>query len=130
MEEYSLRKAQTLCRHIGASLQEVWELSEQIGEALDRNDQVTVQMLLNMRAEPIEKARMDDQELRKFLATMENERDQQELLGLLNQDSSGGIPEQSLAKQASHNTNLLRRILALDERLNQRIGGGKSAYNK
>jgi hypothetical protein len=128
MEEYLLRRTQVLCRHIGASLQEVWELSQQIGEALDRNDQVTVRMLLNMRAEPIEKAKMDDQELRRFLASIENDKDRQELQSMLNQNSSAGIPEQSLAKQASHNANLLQRIMQLDQRLNQRVAGARVAY--
>jgi hypothetical protein len=130
MEEYLLRRSQTLCRHIGASLQEVWELSEQIGEALDRNDQVTVRMLLNMRAEPVEKAKMDDQELRRFLASVENERDRRELQSMLNQNSSSGIPKQGLARQASHNAYLLHRIMELDQRLNQRVAGAKSVYQK
>jgi hypothetical protein len=105
-------------------------MSQQIAEALDRNDQITVQLLLHMRAESIETAKNDDQTLRKFLSSIEDKEDRQELRSLLNQGAAAdaGPAEQSLAKQASNNVSQIQKILEIDKRLNQRVTRGKSVY--
>jgi hypothetical protein len=115
---------------MGNALQEVWDLSQQVGEALDRNDRITVELLLHMRAESIETAKNDDQALRKFLSSMEDKNDRQELRGLLNKGAGkdAGPAEQSLAKQASNNVRQIQKILEIDKRLNQRMARGKSVY--
>jgi hypothetical protein len=114
---------------MGNALQEVWDLSQQITEALDRNDQITVQLLLHMRAESIETAKNDDQALRKLLASIEEEKDRQELQKLLNHgEAVAGSPEQALAKQAANNVRQIQKILEIDERLNRRMTRGKSVY--
>jgi hypothetical protein len=115
---------------MGNALQEVWELSRQIGEALDRNDQITVELLLHMRAESIETAKQDDQALRKFLSSIEDKQDRQELRGLLNCGVSpgAGAAEQSLARLASNNVSQIQKILEIDKRLNQRVARDKTVY--
>jgi hypothetical protein len=115
---------------MGNALQEVWDLSQQIAEALDRNDQITVQLLLHMRAQSIETAKSDDQALRKFLSSIEDKGDRQELRSLLNRgaDANAGAAEQSLAKLASNNVSQIQKILEIDKRLNQRVTREKSVY--
>jgi uncharacterized membrane protein YvbJ len=114
---------------MGNALQEVWDLSQQITEALDRNDQITVQLLLHMRAESIETAKKDDQTLRKFLSTIEDEKDRKKLRSLLNQGAEAAGPsEQVLARQAASNVSRIQKILEIDKRLNQRVARAKSVY--
>jgi hypothetical protein len=80
-----------------------------------------------MRAESIETAKNDDQALRKLLSSVEDEKDRQELQNLLNHSAAAAGPlEQALAKQASNNVSQIKKILEIDERLNQRMARGKS----
>jgi hypothetical protein len=113
---------------MGNALQEVWNMSQQIAEALDRNDQITVQLLLHMRAESIETAKNNDRALRKLLQSVEDETDRQKLVDLLNHGVADGPLEQSLAKQAANNASQIKKILEIDKRLSQRVAREKSIY--
>ena len=53
MEQSVILKAHVQVKRIYSLLTEVMDLSKQLAEALDRNDQVTVRMLIAMRGEPV-----------------------------------------------------------------------------
>ena len=55
MEQDRLAKALVQSKRMGNLLNEVLDLSQQRAEALDRDDQVSVEMLIAMRQEPIGK---------------------------------------------------------------------------
>ena len=64
MEQEHWMKALVQSKRMGNLLNEVLDLSRQIAQALDRNDQVAVEMLIAMRQEPITKLEEAKQALR------------------------------------------------------------------
>ena len=57
MEASTLLDAHVQAKRIYNLLNEVMDVSRQMAEAMDRNDQVAIQMLVSMREEPIHKLR-------------------------------------------------------------------------
>ena len=60
-------------RHLYVKLTEFENISIQLGEAVDRRDEVSVQMLLNMREEPASQLQEIDQYLRARLFELPEE---------------------------------------------------------
>ena len=94
-------------------LSEVMDLSQQMGEALDRNDSVSMRMLVAMRQEPL-------------LQLEERER----VSALREGAAPKGEEETIYHNQVGSVRRLLERVIALDERLNRRLAGGKSFYSR
>jgi hypothetical protein len=128
MRQRLIIEAQVLCKRIGSAFRETLDLSNQIMDALDRNDQITVQLLLQMRAEAIASAKAADQALRKYMTSITDEDERQALAELLNHGVADGEEEQKLARLAAHNASQLRQLLQLDQRLSRRLAHGKSIY--
>ena len=129
MERDTLLKAQMHTKRMYLLLTEVRDLSRQLAEALDRNDQVTVRMLISLRSEPVNKltetkAMLED--LKKGLPLSDAVR----LLELLNGASPATEDESILATQVSSNQRLLEQVLALDKGLNLKIARDKSIYQQ
>lgn len=129
MEELTLKKAHVMAKRLYVLLVEVQDLSQQLAQALDRNDEVTARMLISMRSEPIGKARQTKEALRALKEDLPPP-DAARLAALLN----GAVPEteaeQALAKQLKSNDTLLQQVLTLDENLNRKIAREKSIYQK
>ena len=120
MEQKYLLDAHVQARKMYNLLGEVYDLSKQLAEALDRNDEVTVQMLLSMRHEPIgELARVYEvlQEQAESVAQAGDER----LRELLNGAQARTQEENGLAAQVAMNGRLLEQVQALEENLNRKI---------
>ena len=127
IDKTDLLKAEVQTKRIYTLLNEVMDLSRQLAEALDRNDAVTIRMLISMRREPLEKvlrARQILEEQREALSGEAGDR----LAELLNGEPARTEEEQALAKQVSVNRRLLEQALALDQRLNQKLTHDKSIY--
>ncbi|NBI66755.1 hypothetical protein D1646_07980 [Pseudoflavonifractor sp. 60] len=110
-------------------LSEVMELSRQMGEALDRNDDVSVRMLLALRQDPI----LQLEELKQAIARKRDglEPEEQDRLSALAAGASPkGESEESYTKQAGSARRLLERVVELDRRLSIRLGGKNSFYSK
>lgn len=128
MEQRILMEALVLAKRLGNLLDEVLDLSRQMAEAVDRGDDVVIQMLLGMRAEPIHKMKKTDDALRsrrKELPAEEGDR----LAGLLN----GTVPpeeqeEELLFRQAESNRRLHQQVMELERVLNRKIARDKSLY--
>lgn len=108
-------------------LSEVWDLSQQLGEAMDRNDSVSVRMLIGMRQEPLQKLQELQQAvgLRKESLSPEG----RERVTALDQGAAPqGEEETTYFNQMGSARRLLERIIQLDERLNRRMGGKDSFY--
>lgn len=108
-------------------LSEVMDVSRQLGEAMDRNDDVSVRMLIAMRQEPL----LQLQELQRA-ADLKRENlspEERERISALGQGAAPrGEEETTYQNQAGSARRLLERIVELDERLNRRMGGKNSFY--
>ena len=70
MEHDALMKALVLSKRFGNLLNEVLDLSRQIAEAVDRSDPVSVQMLVAMRQDPINKLQAAEQALKELAPSL------------------------------------------------------------
>lgn len=60
MDEKTVMDALVQMKRTGNLLNELWDLTQQLGQAIDRNDQVSAQMLIAMREEPLGKLQAAD----------------------------------------------------------------------
>ena len=67
MNEQTITEAHGACRRIYTALTELLELTNELSEAIQRQDQVSVQLFLSMRQEPLEQLRVYDARLRRVL---------------------------------------------------------------
>ena len=114
-------------KRMGNLLNEVQDLSQQLAEAIDRDDKVSVEMLVNMRREPIGKLVDAEDVLADQVSSLPPE-DGARLLALL-----GGAPpqceeEKALAELVGSNRRRLEQALSLDKRLNQKLARENSVY--
>lgn len=128
MTEKTVMDALVQMKRMGNLFNEVEDLTQQMAQAIDRNDQVSVQMLLAMREEPLEKLQAADRAVREQLEAVPEEA--KELAALLN----GGPPsqpgertQQMLCEQVAANRRRLKQIMELDDLLGQRLGRDGSA---
>lgn len=103
------------------------DLSRQLAEALDRNDQVTVQMVISMREEPIKRLRAAQSALEEQRNSLDPEAGER-LGALLNGAPAEEPGEEALASQVAINRRLLTQVLELDRVLNKKVTREKSIY--
>ena len=131
MEEKTVMDALVQMKRTGNLLNELWDLTRQLGESIDRNDQVSIQMLIAMREDPLGKLQDADQALRDQIETMTDQTSAAQLASMLN----GGLPaqedskaQQQLCSQVGANQRRLKQVMDLDRVLNQRMARDKSVY--
>ena len=110
-------------------LSETMDLSRQMGEALDRNDQVSMRILVAMRQDPI----LSLEEIKKAISfKLESlpPEDQERVSALNHGASPRGEEETVYFNQAGSARRLLERVVELDRRLNRRLAGDNSFYSK
>ena len=106
-------------------LSEVMDLSQQLGEALDRSDDVSVRLLVSMRQDPILR-------LEEIKAAIGAKRDSMppEEWERVNDLNGGAQPrdedETVYLNQVGSVRRILERVLELDQRLNRRMVGDDS----
>lgn len=108
-------------------LTEVLDLSQQIGTALDRNDSVSLKILLSLRQEPI----LALDELRQSIDLRRNalpSTDQARVTSILSGATPSSQEETLFFKHASMARRELDRVLELDRRINLRMAGKNSFY--
>lgn len=108
-------------------LSEVMDLSRQLGEALDRNDDVSVRLLVSMRQEPIlklEEVKRSIDSKRESMPPEEWER----VAGLNSGSPPRNADETAYCTQLDNVRRILERVLELDQRLNRRMAGENSFY--
>ena len=129
MKQEKLEEILVLTRRIGNLFHEVMDISAQLAEAIDRRDEVSMQMIIAMRAEPIGKLTIADRAIREQMDLLGGE-DAERIRAILNGDESraGEGMERLLAEQASMNIRAHRKLMELDEILNKKIGRDKSVY--
>ena len=111
-------------------LNEVLDLTEQIGQAADRNDQVAMRMLVAMRQDPIlSLAEVDDTAKTRLEGLDREERERLEELRS-GADQARNDAERTFLEQSGRTRRLLERVVELDRRLSIRLGGKNSFYSK
>ena len=108
-------------------LNEVMDLSRQLGEAMDRNDDVSVRLLLALRQEPILKLEGVQRAVKLKKEALFPE-DLERVSALNGSAVPKNEEETTYHSQAGSVRRLLERVLELDERLNRRMGGKDSFY--
>lgn len=131
MTEKAVMDALVQMKRTGNLLNELWDLTQQLGQSIDRNDQVSTQMLIAMREEPLGKLQETDRAIREQLDALPEREDAVALAAMLNggppaDPGQGGM--RMLCEQVASNNRRLKQIMELDRRLNQRLGREKSAY--
>ena len=109
-------------------LNEALDLTQQIGNALDHNDQISLKMLLAMRQEPI----MYLEELKQTIQARRQDlppEDQERVQALLSGASPRTQEETSFVQQASIVGRLLQRVVELDRTVSLRLAGSNSVYH-
>ena len=121
---------EVLCKHRHDQilhLMEVSDLTKQLQEAVDRNDEVSVNMLLSMREGPVQKLYEMEQRLQEYCLQLPEASAirSRELL-------EGGEPEkqeeETLHEKNASYRRLLASVLENDKQLSLRLGGPKSFY--
>ena len=112
-------------KRLGNALDEVWSCSQQLADAVDRNDQVSVRLVLSMREEPLTKVRQADMALRSQRDSFPDKADREQFSRLLNGEEEGAGEEALLAKQMAQNRRSYQRVIDLERRLNQKVAREK-----
>ena len=119
-------------RKMYTSLNEVIELTDELSQAVSRQDQVSVRMFLSMRLEEIQRLTSYQAMLNRQCAQLSPE--DAKLLTQLNSGLfSGQAPTpaaQALLKQAQRNRTVLERVRQADQAVSSRVGGSHSFYSK
>lgn len=127
MEQNDLFTAQVHGKKIYNLLLEVSDLSTQLAEAADRQDQVTIQLLLSMRQDAINRLDEADQMLRALRDRLPAQ-DAAQLSRLLNGQPAASPLEEPLAAQVADNRRQLNRVIELDQQISRKIAGEDSIY--
>ena len=110
-------------------LNEVLDLSKQMGEALDRGDEVSMQMLLALRGDPILHLQEVDQTARSRRESL-TPQDRQRLKELLDGAQPREQGEALFTEQSGKARRLLERVIGLDKQLGLRMSGKDSFYSR
>lgn len=110
-----------------ALLSELFDLTKQLAEAVDRNDEVTIQMLLSMREGPLAQMRQVEENLTRQRASL-SEEDGRRLAELLSGAQAQRQEENGLSGQVGTNRRLLGQLVELDKRVNKKVTREKSVY--
>lgn len=110
---------------------EVLRITEEISETLSRNDRVSVQMLLGMRATELEGIDKTIIALEQFKEQLHPEA-QQEIDRLLKgQEVPNQSPEMDkIIDTANRCQRILQNIIAIDKRMSKRVAGTDSFYKE
>lgn len=127
MEASTLLDAHVQAKRIYNLLNEVMDVSRQMAEAMDRDDQVAIQMLVSMREEPVHRLRQARRALKEQRDALEPE-EALRLTQLLNGEEAETEAEAPLAAQIGANRRLLEQVLELDRVLNRKLTREKSIY--
>ena len=124
MEQQQLMDALVQAKRLGNLLHETMDLTRQLADAIDRNDDVSVRMLMAMRQEPIDRAALADRTLRDLRDAVQEE--QAHISDLLNGQGGADPMEQALAGRMAANRRTLEEIRTINTVLARKLSRGKA----
>lgn len=110
-------------------LVEVQDLTRQLAETLDRNDQVSARMLIAMRQDPIRRLSEVHTGEKHRMAALDEE-GYARVEALRRGEPPQGDGEKTFMEQAGKTRRLLEQVVELDRRISGRIAGPQSFYHK
>lgn len=117
-------------RNIYRKLNEVAGITRELAEAVDREDQVSVRMLLSNRQTPL----LELQGLNAAVDLKRCDLSGEDRTAFIRLVTQGGAPEtpaeEKVASQVALNRRILKRLSELDQRVNEKLCRGKSIYRK
>jgi len=122
-ELYQWKKQQMM------KLMEIADLTDQLSQAVERRDEVSVDMLLNMREDPIRQVQELEKRIQEHLRTLPPE-EAARLSELLKGEPAQGPEEEKLSAQVLQDRRLLERIQKADNQTSVRLGGKRSFYQR
>ncbi len=126
MELHELEELLELEKKLYQKLSTVLDQTRQLSDAVDRHDQASVRMVLDMR----QKSVLELQELQAYLSLKRCDLsggDVQRFDRIL-AGTASGPGEAPAAEQAASNLRLTHRLLELDRAVNRRLCGSRSCY--
>ena len=112
------------------SLNEIQKTTQEMQDALSRNDRVSMEMLISMRQEEIERAADCDRDIRYLLSILEPDKREQ-VRGWLNEGTAkeaDGFEAVKISEIASSVKKVLERTIQVDKQMSQRVAGKDSYY--
>ena len=108
---------------------EVLDLTQQLGQSLDRNDPVSSKMLVSLRQDPIQSL---DELNRSILQRKEefSPEEQSRISELISGAAPADGPETAFCNQVNLARRQLERVLELDRRISLRLAGEQSYYKQ
>ena len=107
------------------ALMEAYDLTVQMGEALDRNDRTSFSMLLSMRQEPVLRLQELDRNIRRIVET-DAPGIEARWQALIDGDMPLDADEQMVVNQMQQNKRVIDRLVPVDGRINQVLSERKS----
>lgn len=107
------------------ALTEAYDLTVQMGEALDRNDRTSFSMLLSMRQEPVLRLQELDENIRR-IAEGDAPDIEARWKALIAGDAPQDADEQMVVNQMQQNKRMIDRLVPIDSRINRVLTERKS----
>lgn len=123
----ALLNAHVQLKRAYTALNEALDLTRQLAEAVDRDDQLTVQMLVSMRQEPTDKLFRANQALDQQRRDL-SEADAGRLSALLKGAAAETEEEEPLVSQVGLNQRTLKQLVDLDRVVTRKLTREKSIY--
>ena len=128
MLEQAMEAALSIEKKFYTALLEFSEFTKELSDALDRQDQVSFQLNLNMRQDSVNRLLEYQEALKKECNSLPEDESACLRAILSGEEPDGGEKAQILAAQVKKNRSLLERALQADRAVNQRLGGRDSFY--
>lgn len=112
------------------SMNEIFKTTQEMQDALARDDRVSLEMLINMRQEEIDHAVDCDRDIQYLLSVLASERREQ-VRDWLNHGTAkeqDGFEAVKISEIAGSIRKVLERTIQVDSRMSQRVAGKDSFY--
>lgn len=127
METPALLDAHVQLKRIYTALNEALDVTRQLAEAADRDDEVAARMLVSMRQEPTDRLAAAHQALDQQQQALSGA-DAARLAALLKGAEAETEAEAPLVNQVSANKRVLKQLVDLDRIVNRKLARGASIY--
>ena len=128
--ELDLTKVMILVQRRYGAVREIYRLTKELGGAFERNDEVSASMLLQMRADEMEKADVCINQIWEMGGT--DHRNQEKLRTLMQADPSEAVGESSEEKRIyeirQRIKEMAEELRSIDQKMSQSVAREKSFY--
>lgn len=128
MEKENLMGALVQLKRMGKLCDEVSDITRQLADAVDRDDRVSIELVMGMRQEPIDKMSQVEDALHLQVESLP-EQDAMRLSALLNGGEAKNEDERLIEAQVASNSRALKRVVEMDQAVNQKLAREKSIFN-